>query len=284
MEHLLGMDRSDLQGREASTLYPPEEWRKLLALKSPHPTGGKRLETKIIRKTGEIVDIEISLSMLTGPHGEVTGSMGVMTDITKRKKAERALREREERLNLAISGADLATWDWNIPTGHIDVNPRWHEMLGYVRDEVQPHLSTWESLIHPDDRPEIQAVLDAHLQGRTNSYESEYRLRHKSGRWVWVLDKGRVTERDETGRPLRACGTHLDITEWKEAEVSLKQAKEHAERMSWDLVEATRRANDMAAQAEAANAAKSEFLANMTHEIRTPMNAIIGFSDLLADQ
>lgn len=283
-ERLLGMDRSDLQGREVSTLYPPEEWQKLLALRVPHPTGGKRLETKIIRKTGEIVDVEISLSMLTGPHGEITGSMGVMTDITMRKKAETALREREERLNLAISGGDLATWDWNIPTGHIDVNPRWHEMLGYARDEVQPHLSTWENLIHPDDQPRIWAVLEAHFQSRIDSYESEHRLRHKSGRWIWVLDKGRVTERDEAGRPLRACGTHLDITEWKEAEASLKQAKEQAERMSWDLVEATRRANDMAAQAEAANAAKSQFLASMTHEIRTPMNAIIGFSDLLADQ
>jgi signal transduction histidine kinase/CheY-like chemotaxis protein/HPt (histidine-containing phosphotransfer) domain-containing protein len=87
---------------------------------------------------------------------------------------------------------------------------------------------------------------------------------------VWVLDKGRVLERDEKGRPLRACGTHLDITERKEAEDHLTQANKNA--------------NEMAARAEAANAAKSQFLANMTHEIRTPMNAIIGFSDVLAEQ
>ncbi len=76
----------------------------------------------------------------------------------------------------------------------------------------------------------------------------------------------------------------MDITERKEIEARLRQAKEQAEQMSWDLTEATALANDMATRAEAANAAKSQFLANMTHEIRTPMNAILGFSDLLAEQ
>ncbi|MEN6424660.1 MAG: response regulator [Phycisphaerales bacterium] len=283
-EELLGMDASDLEGREVSTLHPPQEWQRLLALDIQQDRSESHLETKIVRKTGETIDVEISLSPLRGTRGEITGSMAVMKDITTRKRAETALREREERLNLAISGGDLATWDWNVTTGRIDVNSRWLEMLGYIRGELKPHMSTWEDLVHPDDLPPTMSALEAHLQGRTASYETEHRLRHKSGRWVWVLDKGRVTERDEDGRPLRACGTHLDITERKEAEESLKQAKEQAEQMSRDLMEATRRANEMADQARAANAAKSQFLANMTHEIRTPMNAIIGFSDLLADQ
>lgn len=283
-EELLGMDRSDLEGREVSTLHPAEEWRKLLAINVQREGSRDHLETKLIRKTGEIIDIEVSLSPLRGTRGEITGSVAVVTDITTRKRAETALREREERLNLAIAGGDLATWDWNVVTDSIRFNSRWGTMLGYDVGELKPHLNTWKELVHPEDLPQALSALEAHLQGRTASYEAEYRLRRKSGRWVWVLDKGRVTERDEDGRPLRACGTHLEITGRKEAEACLKQAKEQAEQMTRDLLEATTRANEMAAQAEAANAAKSQFLANMTHEIRTPMNAVIGFSDILADQ
>ena len=96
--------------------------------------------------------------------------------------------------------------------------------------------------LHPDDASRANVLLDAHLRGATPSYEAEYRLRHKSGRWVWILDKGRVIERDDAGKPLRACGTHLDITERKETEARLEQAKEEAEQMSRELMEATARA------------------------------------------
>ncbi|MGE5295257.1 MAG: response regulator [Solirubrobacterales bacterium] len=280
-EELLGMDRSDLLGREVSALHPPQDWRRICAMDRDRPG---HLETKIIRKTGELVDTAMFVSPLAGTDGEVIGSTAVMVDITTRKQAEAALREREERLNLVISGADLGTWDWNIPAERVDVNDRWLQMIGCERSELEPHLSSWKRLIHAEDLPQVQSTLEAHLQNHTPSYEAEYRIRHKSGRWVWVLDKGRVIERNDNGQPLRACGTHLDITERKTTEESLKQAKEQAERMSWELTEATALANDMATRAEAANAAKSQFLANMTHEIRTPMNAILGFSDLLAEQ
>lgn len=124
-----------------------------------------------------------------------------------------ALAESEERLKLALEGASLGTWDWNIPAGNISVNERWIEMLGYSRDEIDPRISTWENLMHPDDIPRVHAVLTEHLEGRTPVYETEHRLRHKSGSWIWVLDRGRVISRDYEGNPLRACGTHLDITD-----------------------------------------------------------------------
>ncbi len=276
-EDLLGMDRSDLFRREIETLHPKREWQRLLSLHIERGEGQRHLEAKMVRKTGQVIDVDTSLTLLRGSRGEITGAIAVVKDITTRKDAERALCEREERLNLAISGADLGTWDWDVVTGHVGMNARWADMLGYRLDELEHHVSTWERLIHPDDLPQTRAVLNAHLVDQAPSYEVEYRMRHKSGRWVWVLDKGRALERDEAGRPLRACGTHLDVTQRKEAEARLKQAKEQAEQMSRELMEAT-------ARAEAANAAKSQFLANMTHEIRTPMNAIIGFSDILAEQ
>lgn len=275
-EELLGMNRSDLFGREVRSLYPQDEWQKIHTHDILRRGGHAHMETTMIRKTGEIIDVDLSLSVLTDAHGRITGSMAVARDITQRKITERALREREERLELAISGADLATWDWNIATGGIRFNPRWVEMLGYAVGELRSEIGTWHDLLHPDDKARAIGALNAHLVGQTSSYDVEYRLRHKSGRWVWVLDKGRVIGRNENGNPTRACGTHLDITARKEAETHLKRAKEQAEQMSRELMEATERA-------EAANAAKSRFLANMTHEIRTPMNAIIGFSDILAE-
>jgi len=282
-EELLGMNRSDLFGREVRSLYPKDEWQKIHAHDILRRGGHAHMETTMIRKTGEIIDVDLSLSVLTDAHGRITGSMAVARDITQRKITERALCEREERLELAISGADLATWDWNIVTGGIRFNPRWVEMLGYAVGELRSEIGTWHDLLHPDDKARAIGALNAHLVGQISSYDVEYRLRHKSGRWVWVLDKGRVIERTENGNPTRACGTHLDITARKEAETHLKRAKEQAEQMSRELMEATERANEMATRAEAANAAKSRFLANMTHEIRTPMNAIIGFSDILAE-
>ncbi len=282
-EELLGMDSAELLHREVRSFHPEREWQKFCQLAADPETDRHHLETKMIRKDGEIIDIDISLSRLREADGEFSGSMAVVRDITTRKVAETGLREREERLNLAISGADLGTWDWDIVSGRIDVNARWAQMLGYAPGELAPHVRVWEALMHPDDSSRAMMALNLHLTGKTPIYEAEYRLRHKSGKWIWVLDKGRVIERDEAGRALRACGTHLDITERKEAESRLKMAKEEAEQMSRELMQATARANEMAARAEAANAAKSQFLANMTHEIRTPMNAIIGFSDLLAD-
>ena len=132
--------------------------------------------------------------------------------VAARQKAERVLRESEERLELALAGANLGCWDWNIATGDVHFDERWAAMLGYRLDELDPHISTWEELVHPDDRALAEHALTEHLEGRRSWYETEHRLRHRDGHWVWVLDRGQVLRWDTSGRPLRAAGTHLDIT------------------------------------------------------------------------
>lgn len=135
-----------------------------------------------------------------------------------------SLRQSEERLNLALQGADLGMWDWDIETGKVVFNDRWADMLGYSTDEIEPHVNSWEKLLHPDDKPLVMKMLTAHLDGKSPFYETEHRLRTKSGEWKWILDKGKVTKRDEKGRPLRAVGTHLDVTERKRmVDLSLAQ-------------------------------------------------------------
>ena len=129
-----------------------------------------------------------------------------------------ALRESEERLKLALAGSDEGVWDWNIVTGDVHFSRRWMEMLEYLPGELEGNVSTWEKLVHPDDMPMVMAVLQKHLDGETPFYETEHRLLTKSGEWKWILDRGKVMERDADGNAVRAAGTHTDIDERKKAE------------------------------------------------------------------
>jgi len=158
------------------------------------------------------------LTMFVRADGRITGYYGYIQDISGRKDLERWLKQSEERLKLALYGADLGLWDWYVKSGEVTYNRRWAEMLGYRLEDLEPHYHTWKKLVHPDDLAGVLAVLEAHLQGETSYYESEHRLLHKDGRWLWVLDKGKVIERSDDGSPLRAVGTHLDISERKELE------------------------------------------------------------------
>ena len=187
-------------------------------------------------------------------------SITVMLDITEQLLAEAELRQSEERLSLVLKGAELGLWDWNLQTNEIIYDDRSERLLGYERDEISRHVEEgFMKLMHPDDRARVTAIALDHLHGRQPFYEAEFRLHAKNGDWRWFLGRGRVTERDEGGRPVRITGTHMDITTRKQAEVTLIAAKQAA---------------------DAANRAKSEFLANMSHEIRTPMNTIIGMTQL----
>lgn len=148
--------------------------------------------------------------------------------ILREDERRQALAEREaerrvdaERLALALDGGDLGLWDWHIPSGRVVYDTRWCSMLGYGVDEIAPHIDSWRGLVHPEDWPGVSAKLEPHLRGETPAYRVEMRLRHRDGRWIWVLDAGKVTERDVNGVALRAVGTHLDITERKKAEASI---------------------------------------------------------------
>ncbi len=168
-----------------------------------HPDGSQRVVQTIA------FSIEHAAGFLLG---------SITRDVTEEKKIEAAVRESEERLDLVLKGADLGTWDWDIVTDRAIFNERWAEMLGYSLAELEPTASTWQRLMHPDDGTRVMAALTAHLAGQTPIYQAEHRLRTKSGDWKWILDTGKVFERDEADRPLRAAGTHLDITARKAAE------------------------------------------------------------------
>jgi len=150
--------------------------------------------------------------------------------VSRLKAVEGALRKSEERLEPALQGADLGLWDYNLQTGEAFVNARRAEMVGYSVDELGSHISLWGKLVHPDDIDRVLDAFNAHVRGRTPLYESEHRLRHKSGEYISVLARGKVVEWDEQGNPARIVGTSLDITDWKRAEEALQSAHNELER------------------------------------------------------
>jgi PAS domain S-box-containing protein len=134
----------------------------------------------------------------------------------------RSLIEAQNQMELALHGADLGTWDWHIPSDKMIVNENWAKTVGYQLDEIVPILYDWRALIAPEDRPASIQTMDLHLEGQSDFYEFEQRLRHKAGHYVWVLSKGRVLERDADGSPLRVCGTCLNTTKHRKVKTALE--------------------------------------------------------------
>jgi PAS domain S-box-containing protein len=157
--------------------------------------------------------------------GRITRWFGTNTDVTEHRAAEAAVKEREEQLNLALEAGQLGFWDWNIVTGAVQFGGQWSHMLGYDMDEIEPHVRAWEKLIHPDEKDYVMQELTDHLEGRTPLYSCTHRLRHKNGSWRWILDRGRVVERDAQCHPLRAIGIHADVTEQRAAEESARKSE-----------------------------------------------------------
>lgn len=138
---------------------------------------------------------------------------------------ETNLKETKERLEYAVNGTQDGLWDWNIQTDEVYFSPRWKEMMGYTDDELPNILETWSKNVHPDDLPDaLKAVAWSH-EKPGQLYENIHRIRHKSGQWIWILDRGQTLFNAE-GKPFRMVGFHTDITKQKEMELELKEQEE----------------------------------------------------------
>ena len=158
------------------------------------------------------------------PGGPVVRIVGTHLDITERKRTESALRESEERLTLAFAGAQEGVWDWNLETDAVVYSSRWKQMLGYADDEIEPHVSAWERLVHPEDRTRADAAHDSVARGQ-QTYEAEFRLRHKDGHYVHVLSRGFPVRSEPGGPVVRIVGTHFDLTERRKTEAEHARAE-----------------------------------------------------------
>ena len=136
----------------------------------------------------------------------------------------KALQESEERLNLALESANGAAWDWDMTSGKVTYSRNWYKMTGFEVDELEPTISTWRDRVHPDDAPQLDDLLEKYFQGEIETFECEYRIRTKQGRYIWWLDRGKIIERDSSNKPIRMIGVDTDITDRKRQEESLRLA------------------------------------------------------------
>jgi len=166
----------------------------------------------------------------------ISGLAAVVVDrlLNGRLVAARMVRERtrelvavRNRLNLALEGAGLGWWDWDVRSGEVALNERVAAIVGCALPEISPlRIDAWLGLCHPDDVQPARDLLERHFSGQSDSFAHEYRVRHRSGRWVWVLQSGRVTARGPEGTPLRMAGTIADVTAQREAQEAVVRAAE----------------------------------------------------------
>jgi len=158
----------------------------------------------------------VDIDKIDASHYKVTG---IIMDICELKRVE-------EELDLAVQSAKVGLWNQDFRTGKITRNAEWANMLGYELSEVESNVNFFFNLIHPDDLPIVKKVLKDHENGKSRFLEVEHRMRTKDGNWKWILNLGQVVEWDAQGKPLRAAGVHLDITERKQAEETLQESEE----------------------------------------------------------
>ncbi|WP_229262549.1 bifunctional diguanylate cyclase/phosphodiesterase [Duganella radicis] len=143
----------------------------------------------------------------------------VLEDLATARAEEQAVAA--EKVELALNGANLGLWEWQMVDDVRTVDGRAAAMLGYTREELNAAGIDWNSMVKADDMPAIEAALAAHLADGSRSFEAEYRMRHRAGHWIWVQSRGRVVERTADGRPLRMLGTRMDISARKLAEAEI---------------------------------------------------------------
>ncbi|MGK7395274.1 MAG: PAS domain S-box protein [Candidatus Cyclobacteriaceae bacterium M3_2C_046] len=170
------------------------------------------------------------------PEQQQDGSIlwsGIVQDITAQKETLEALEQQRKRLNNILEGTQAGTWEWNVQSGEAVFNEYWANMIGYSLEEIQPaSIQTWMDFAHPEDLARSNQLLQDHFSGKTDHYEFESRMKHKDGNWIWVLDRGKVTEWSEDGKPLKMAGTHQEITERKKAEEKLNQSRKQLKKLT----------------------------------------------------
>jgi len=195
----------------------------------------------------------------------------VFEDITERKLAAETLRQKEERLRLALEAAKMAAWDWHVPSGSVTWNDMHFRMMGYKPGEVQPSYQAWADRIHPDDIEAVQGKI-MECMARGLSYSAEFRTRWADGTIRWLEARGEI-EYDASRQPQRFYGVMLDTTNRKRAEETLIKLNEELENRV-AIRTAELRDKDRILLLQSRQAAMGEMISNIAHQWRQPLNIL----------
>jgi len=180
---------------------------------------------------------------------------GIISNTFERLSYQKQLSDREMQLKAAIENTEAGLWDYNLATQYLYVNEVWMKVLEFESADLTQNVSDWKERLHPDEFEEVMRKMNDHLEGKTEKYESIHRMKTKSGAWKWVLDKGRVIEKDSDGKPLRIIGTFIDLDKQKKTEEALSNL----------------------------NATKDKLFSIIAHDLRNPIGTMMHISEMLSD-
>ncbi len=280
-ESVFRCSRNDVLGQSMIDLFSPpdklETYRMLFRNHFQHSgmnSVGARFELTATAANARQFPVELAITPI--PLEQNMAFAIYLRDITRRKNAERVLRDSETRFRLLVEALPEIVWSTSATGANDYFNSSWYNYTGLSSDKS--HDAGWQDVFHPDDRPNTIAKWQ-HSVETGEFYTLEYRIRRYDGVYRWFLGRG-IPIRNEQGQIERWLGTCVDIEQQKQAEQVLRRSHQDLEHLVEERTEELLLEKD---RAESANRTKSEFLANMSHELRTPLNGVIGFAELLRD-
>ncbi|MDX2100381.1 MAG: PAS domain S-box protein [Leptolyngbyaceae cyanobacterium bins.59] len=259
---MLGYSESELLDLRLEDLVYPEDHQLDLPQVTRMFSGeiqGYQVEKRLIHKDGHRIWALFNIALMQDENNRPLYLIAQMMDIRDRKEAEATLQRSKAALAEAQRIAHTGNWEFDVQTGKITWSEELFRIYRMHPDQPEPTLEEHLQQIYPDDRSLFQETVQRSLQ-TGESYVMEFRAICQDGSLCTIEGRGEAVL-NRNGQVIRLFGTATDITERKQVEQQLQQAKETA---------------------EAANRAKSIFLANMSHELRTPLNSILGFAQLMS--
>jgi PAS domain S-box-containing protein len=264
-ERHLGLSRFESWGRTGEELGTREEvasWREKY---EEAKLSGRPVQLSYPQeKAGELRWLQFTIRHMG--KGEKGGDLYsyIGEDITEKRVLTESLKSEQERFRLAVAGANAGLWDWDVSTGKVFYSRQWKEMLGYNENDIPDHYDSWEKLVHPDDRATALATIRNYIEGESQDYRLEHRLRCKDGSYRWILTKGACT-RDGDGKPVRFTGWHIDIHELRSTVEELRRRDKIIKEQQVKII------------ASAKMSSLGEMAGGIAHEINNPL-AIIALS------
>jgi PAS domain S-box-containing protein len=225
LERITGYSGQEIRTLGLRTLHRGETEQP--NLKTLRQAIAERRECRVVlrnyRKDGSLFWNDLTVAPVCDEAGIVISYIGILHDITESVQANAAMVASERRLSLSLDALRDGLWDWNMIDNSLYQSPSWAAMMGYSPEELTGRLDSYLRCLPEDQRDEVLGSLQSHLQGDTDSYSHEHRMRRKDGSEIWVSDRGRIVEWTEDGKPARMVGTITDVTERYQAEEAIGQ-------------------------------------------------------------